>query len=153
MRRMMGAGLSGALAGVVAIAATLAMAAATADRSFAQADAKPKTTWSGRAARKPAQPAAKPAAPAAQPQAAATPAPAQPPTQQPTTPTPMATTPATPGPVARGPEQEYRECLALWDAKTHMTRSEWAATCRRIQTRLNDITAQTQVNQGRRRVR
>jgi hypothetical protein len=66
---------------------------------------------------------------------------------------------ATPAPAVkqstRGPEQEYAECLNMWDAATHMTRAEWAATCRRIQNRLNDITMQAKdLNApGRRRAR
>lgn len=85
-------------------------------------------------------------------------APAQAPAaaQQPQMP---AAAPATPAPAAkpavRGPEQEYKECLNLWDAATHMTRAEWAATCRRIQNRLNDITAEAKQISGpnRRRAR
>lgn len=55
---------------------------------------------------------------------------------------------------ARGPEQEYQDCLSLWDKGTHMTKGEWATTCRRIQNRLTTLGQQTsQLNQGRRRVR
>ena len=50
-------------------------------------------------------------------------------------------------------DQEYRECLQIWDKGTHMTRAEWAATCRRVQNRLNTVTGQTQVTPSRRRVR
>lgn len=52
-----------------------------------------------------------------------------------------------------GADQEYRECLQIWDKGTHMTRAEWAATCRRVQNRLNTVTGQAQVIPGRRRVR
>jgi hypothetical protein len=31
------------------------------------------------------------------------------------------------------------ECMRLWDAETHMTKQEWARTCRRIQTRLDNL--------------
>jgi hypothetical protein len=31
------------------------------------------------------------------------------------------------------------ECMRLWDAKTHMSRQEWARTCKRIQTRLDNL--------------
>ena len=31
------------------------------------------------------------------------------------------------------------ECMKLWDAKTHMTKREWARTCQRIQTRLENL--------------
>lgn len=52
-----------------------------------------------------------------------------------------------------GPDQEFRECLQIWDKATHMTRAEWAATCRRVQNRLNTMTQQAQVSPGRRRAR
>ena len=32
-----------------------------------------------------------------------------------------------------------QECMRLWDAKTHMSRQEWARTCKRIQTRLENL--------------
>lgn len=51
------------------------------------------------------------------------------------------------------PDQEYKDCLTLWDKGTHMTRAEWAATCRRIQTRLNSVTGLVQATPGRRRAR
>lgn len=54
---------------------------------------------------------------------------------------------------ARAADQEYRECLQIWDKGTHMTRAEWAATCRRVQNRLNTVTQQAQAMPGRRRVR
>ncbi len=38
---------------------------------------------------------------------------------------------------ARASDKEYADCLGLWDAKTHMTRQEWSATCKRVQTRIN----------------
>lgn len=50
-------------------------------------------------------------------------------------------------------DQEYRECLKIWDKGTHMTRAEWAATCRRVQARLNTVTGQADPIPGRRRVR
>jgi hypothetical protein len=31
------------------------------------------------------------------------------------------------------------ECMKMWDAKTHMTKAEWARTCKRIQTRLESL--------------
>ncbi len=30
-------------------------------------------------------------------------------------------------------------CEAMWDRATHMTRKEWARTCRRVQTRLQQL--------------
>ena len=31
------------------------------------------------------------------------------------------------------------ECIKMWDAGTHMTKQEWANTCARIQTRLENL--------------
>ena len=31
------------------------------------------------------------------------------------------------------------ECMRLWDPATHMTRREWSRTCKRIQTRLDNL--------------
>jgi hypothetical protein len=31
------------------------------------------------------------------------------------------------------------ECMKLWDAKTHMTKGEWARTCKRVQMRLESL--------------
>lgn len=152
------------MSGLAALA-LLAGAVVTEDVAFAQSNgAPPKTVFQGR---KPAALAQAPQAPqapqvpqaATPPAAAPPPAPAAAPPKAAATPTPAPAQPAAPAPVAkqatRGPEQEYRECLNLWDAATHMTRAEWAATCRRIQNRLNDITAKAaQLNAPvRRRVR
>lgn len=71
--------------------------------------------------------------------------------------TPEKSRPAVPdtGPVPQqrrsGADQEYRECLQIWDKGTHMTRAEWAATCRRVQNRLNTVT--DPFTPGRRRAR
>jgi hypothetical protein len=32
-------------------------------------------------------------------------------------------------------EQKMASCMALWDAETHMTRTEWKSVCKRIETR------------------
>ena len=63
--------------------------------------------------------------------------------------------PAGPVPAMRpmGPEQEYKDCISIWDKGTHMTRAEWAATCRRIQNRLNTVTNEVAPMPGRRRAR
>jgi hypothetical protein len=34
---------------------------------------------------------------------------------------------------------DIADCIALWDAGTHMTRQEWARTCRRVQSRLENL--------------
>ena len=31
------------------------------------------------------------------------------------------------------------ECMRMWDAKTHMTKGEWARTCKRVQMRLESL--------------
>jgi hypothetical protein len=36
-------------------------------------------------------------------------------------------------------DQEYADCMQLWDAKTHMSKQEWSRTCRRIQSRLDQV--------------
>lgn len=40
---------------------------------------------------------------------------------------------------AKKTAESIAECMKLWDAKTHMTKAEWARTCRRIQTRLESL--------------
>ena len=63
-------------------------------------------------------------------------------------PAPSATTPAKPDPVAVRPAaltgkaaiaEAKAECMAMWDAGTHMSKREWANTCDRIQTRLDNL--------------
>ncbi len=77
---------------------------------------------------------------------------AQTPATPPTPPTSPPAALAPPTANARSPDQEYKECLGLWEKATHMTRAEWAATCRRVQSRLNEVTGQP-VSSGRRRAR
>ncbi len=81
----------------------------------------------------------------------------QPPAPTPAQATPPPPAPPTPKSYMRTPQQEYQECLGLWDKGTHMTRAEWAATCRRVQDRLKSVSADIQksmaVNPGRRRAR
>ena len=31
------------------------------------------------------------------------------------------------------------ECMRMWDAKTHMTKGEWARTCKRVQMRIENL--------------
>ena len=42
------------------------------------------------------------------------------------------------GTVSKRPDGEtaIAECMQMWDAGTHMTKLEWARTCRRVQDRL-----------------
>jgi hypothetical protein len=70
-----------------------------------------------------------------------------------TTPGPAASAPSTaapakPGPVAPGKsprmgksaiDVSIAECMQLWDAGTHMSKQEWSSTCKRIQTRLENL--------------
>jgi|GEM_PF-1485136 len=39
----------------------------------------------------------------------------------------------------RAAKEAIAECMRLWDAATHMTRQEWARTCARIQSRLENL--------------
>jgi hypothetical protein len=36
-------------------------------------------------------------------------------------------------------EDSKAECIKMWDAGTHMSKQEWANTCARIQTRLENL--------------
>jgi hypothetical protein len=38
-----------------------------------------------------------------------------------------------------GTRDGLAECMQLWDAKTHMSRQQWQQTCKRIQTRLDNL--------------
>ena len=44
---------------------------------------------------------------------------------------------------------ELADCLKLWDAGTHMSKADWARTCRRIQGRLDDIKSQAGTSAAR----
>jgi hypothetical protein len=53
-------------------------------------------------------------------------------------------TPAPPQPPAKKfvETDALADCLKLWDAGTHMTKQEWARTCKRVQTRLDSVKAE-----------
>jgi hypothetical protein len=34
---------------------------------------------------------------------------------------------------------EYEDCMRLWEPGTHMSKQEWSTTCRRVQSRLNQV--------------
>jgi hypothetical protein len=36
-------------------------------------------------------------------------------------------------------KENIADCMRLWDAATHMTKQQWARTCERIQTRLENL--------------
>jgi hypothetical protein len=38
-----------------------------------------------------------------------------------------------------GPDAAMADCMRLWDKGTHMTKDQWARTCKRIQTRLDNL--------------
>jgi hypothetical protein len=62
----------------------------------------------------------------------------------PVTPTPAAKpAPAAASPAVRTGKSAVvdakAECIGMWDAGTHMSRSEWSSTCARIQTRLENL--------------
>lgn len=35
--------------------------------------------------------------------------------------------------------ERYADCIKLWDSQTHMSRADWARTCRRIENRLQNL--------------
>jgi hypothetical protein len=35
--------------------------------------------------------------------------------------------------------EAHADCMRLWDRGTHMTKQEWSTTCRRVQSRLNQV--------------
>jgi hypothetical protein len=37
------------------------------------------------------------------------------------------------------PNSAMADCIHLWDKGTHMTKEQWARTCKRIQTRLDNL--------------
>jgi hypothetical protein len=51
--------------------------------------------------------------------------------------------PTTPAEAARAAKvaanEVMAECMRLWDKGTHMTKQEWASTCQRIQSRLENL--------------
>jgi hypothetical protein len=61
--------------------------------------------------------------------------------------TPGATTGITAGIRSSGrpqsPQSVYdtavADCMQMWDARTHMSRQEWLSTCKRVQTRLDNL--------------
>jgi len=44
---------------------------------------------------------------------------------------------------------ELADCLKLWDAGTHMSKADWARTCRRVQGRLDNIKSQSGTSAAR----
>ncbi len=48
-------------------------------------------------------------------------------------------TPPQKSPSASSGTDAMTECMRLWDKGTHMTREQWARTCKRIQTRLDNL--------------
>ena len=48
--------------------------------------------------------------------------------------------PVAPGSATRSASQDIRaQCIGMWDAGTHMTKQEWAKTCARSHTRLENL--------------
>jgi hypothetical protein len=45
---------------------------------------------------------------------------------------------ATPAPANSG-KDSYAECLLLWEPATHMTKQDWAKTCERMRSRLDNL--------------
>ena len=36
-------------------------------------------------------------------------------------------------------DRDVADCMQMWDSGTHMTKQQWASTCKRVQTRLDDL--------------
>jgi len=45
------------------------------------------------------------------------------------------------------------DCVRMWDSGTHMTKQEWARTCKRVQTRLDNLKVDAAMPETSRRVR
>src|SRR5438876_6915713 len=77
------------------------------------------------------------------------------PTTSTTTPIPSATTSGTTGispfrqPPSRPQSQQdahdiaINDCKQMWDSATHMTKQEWSRTCKRVQTRLDNLNVES----------
>jgi len=40
-------------------------------------------------------------------------------------------------------KEHIADCMRLWDAATHMTKQQWARTCERIQSRLENLSIES----------
>ena len=40
-------------------------------------------------------------------------------------------------------KENIADCMRLWDAATHMTKQQWARTCERIQSRLENLSIES----------
>jgi hypothetical protein len=47
--------------------------------------------------------------------------------------------------------QGLADCLRLWEPATHMTKQDWARTCKRVQTRLDNVRVESIDPPGKRR--
>ena len=36
-------------------------------------------------------------------------------------------------------DRDVADCMQMWDSGTHMTKQQWASTCKRVQTRLDNL--------------
>jgi len=57
----------------------------------------------------------------------------------PKSPAPAATSAESTQEAKKTAKENIAECMQLWDAATHMTKQEWARTCERIQSRLENL--------------
>jgi hypothetical protein len=58
---------------------------------------------------------------------------------KPTSPSPATASAADKQAAQKTAKDNVAECMRLWDAATHMTKQEWARTCERIQSRLENL--------------
>jgi hypothetical protein len=71
--------------------------------------------------------------------AGGSPAPAQTDTQSKSAPGASTSSISTPAQATASPNSAMADCMHLWDKGTHMTKEQWARTCKRIQTRLDNL--------------
>ena len=45
----------------------------------------------------------------------------------------------TPAEAKKATADGIAECMKLWDAGTHMSKAEWSSTCKRVQSRLENL--------------
>jgi hypothetical protein len=50
-------------------------------------------------------------------------------------------------------DRDVADCMQMWDSGTHMTKLQWASTCKRVQTRLDNLNVDAMMPKTMTRVR
>jgi hypothetical protein len=58
-----------------------------------------------------------------------------------------------PGPAQNRHDRAVADCKEMWDSGTHMTRQAWSNTCKRIQTRLDNLDVEAIMAKAKAQVR